>query len=132
MTSLAVLPTHSRVWTVATYNRRYHRKIAETVLRWYTELEDGMIQSDAGPVFDSRILDYRVDVERVLGKFPKAERDIILLIHRDGCSQVEATRLAGVFTERPDLVVADIEARMGQAFDQLRLGAFLDYVGYLR
>lgn len=112
--------------------KRYYRRVTETVLRWYTELDDGVIQSESGPVFDERVLNYRIDVSRVLNQFTDTEQAIVLLIHRDGCSQKTAVSLMGVETDRPEQYVEDIEVRMGRAFDKKRLGQFLSYVGYLR
>lgn len=112
--------------------KRYYRRVTETVLRWYTELDDGMIQSESGPVFDTRVLDYRIDVSKVLAQFTETEQAIVLLIHRDGCSPKIATAMSGVIVERPELYVEDIEVRMGRAFDKRKLGQFLAYVGYLR
>lgn len=129
---LGGLRTLSHAVVVAHKNERYFRKIATTVLRWYTELEDGIIQADSGPTFDSRILDYRLDVDFVLRRFAPKEQQLILLIHRDGLTQAQAAQVAGFATDRPDEVVRDLEVRMGRAFDRHRLGDFLRYVEYLR
>lgn len=102
------------------------------VLRWYTELEDGFIQVIDGPRFDVRVLDYRLDVERVLKQFHPAHVKAVLLVNRDGLTPTEAIRLSGIPTDRPSVVIEDIEIRMGQAFERLCLDEFLDYVDYLR
>jgi len=122
---------------VARQPARYYQKITETVLRWYFELEDGVIQADSGPVFDARILDYRLDVDAILAKFTMRERETVFLIHRDGKTHSEALLLTGLIAEAAPRwdkyrTVADIEIRMGQLFDKHRLGQFLEYVGYLR
>lgn len=117
---------------VAKQSARYFRKITETVLRWYNELEDGMVQTDSGSVFDPRVLNYRMDVETVLRRFTQQEQGLVELIHRDGCTQVQAVELMGYDTTRPDMVVANVEVRMGQAFERHKLDEFLKYVDYLR
>ncbi len=117
---------------VANTNLRHFRQTTRNVLRWYTELEDGIIQTEDGSRFDQRILDYRVDVDRVLSKFHEQEVEVVLLVNRDGLTHAQATTVAGVKTDRPDRYVADIEIRMGQVFQRLRLDQFLDYVEYLR
>lgn len=95
------------------------------------ELEDGGMQSDTGLLYDARFLDYRLDVELILRKFPK-EADALLLIHRDGLTHAQALHLAGIASERPDHTVEDIEIRVGQAFDRRRLSEFMQYVNFLR
>lgn len=129
---LVGLLTIRRVCLVAKPSGRYYRRVAQAVLRWYTELEDGIIQSDNGPVFDSRVLDYRIDVDAVLKRFDAREVQAILLIHRDGLSQAQAVQLAGIVAARPDALVEDIEIRMGQAFERRGLEEFLRYVDFLR
>jgi hypothetical protein len=116
---------------VAQHSTRYFRKVLQTALRWYFELEGGVIQTDTGPVFDERVLNYRIDVELALKPFTEQERKAIFLIHRDGLTQVQALSLAGIATERPDKTVDDIESRMGRALDRRRLAEFLQYIEYL-
>jgi len=111
---------------------RHFRSVTKIVLRWYTELEDGNIQSSTGPVYDSRFLDYRLDVELVLKKFTPNEVNALLYVHRDGLTHAQAIRLSGIPSERPDRTVADIEIRVGQAFERRRLSEFTQYIGYLR
>jgi hypothetical protein len=111
---------------------RYFRKVAQTVLRWYTECESGIIQTDKGPTFDERILNYRIDVELVLRKFDQREAKAVLLIHRDGLTHANALKLSGIESSRPDKTVEDIETRLGLAFERRRLSEFLHYIGYLR
>lgn len=91
-----------------------------------------MIQAEDGPKFDSRVLDYRIDVDNVLKLFHPAEKMAVLLVNRDGLTHAVATEIAGIKTTRPDQVIQDIEIRMGQAFERRRLDNFLSYVDYLR
>lgn len=102
------------------------------MLRWYVESEDGTIQTEDGPRFDARVLDYRIDVDFALRKFHPSETLAVLLVNRDGLSHAQALHVAGIQTKRPDHYVEDIEIRMGQAFERLRLDEFLRYVDYLR
>lgn len=105
--------------------------MARQVFRWYFELEDGRIQTNEGPRFDSRVLDYRVDVDLALRKFHPAEVLAIILIARDGLTHAHALKVAGIETDRPDGVIENIEIRMGQAFEKASLDEFLRYVDYL-
>lgn len=111
---------------------RYYRKITETVLRWYNELDGGIVQTDTGPVFDTRVVDYRMDVDRILDRLAEQERAMLMLIHRDGCTHAEAAQGVGISAQRPDVLVEEIETRIGRVFDRYRLDDFLRYVGYLR
>lgn len=111
---------------------RYLRKVAQTVLRWYLECEGGVLQTDRGPTFDERILNYRVDVELALRRFDSRETKAIFLIHRDGFTHAQALTLSGIVSARPDKTVEDIETRMGMAFERRRLSEFLRYIDYLR
>ncbi len=111
---------------------RYYRRVTQTVLRWYVELENGIIETDNGRVFDARVLDYRIDVELAMRSFDQREVKAILLIHRDGLSHVQALSLSGIQADRPDKVVEDIETRLGRAFARKRLSEFLDYIDHLR
>jgi hypothetical protein len=111
---------------------RYYRKVSQTVLRWYVELENGLIQADSGSVFDERVLNYRIDVELAMKPFDPREIKAVLLIHRDGLTHLTALRLAGINSNRPDKTVEDIETRLGKAFDKRRLSEFLAYIDYLR
>ncbi len=86
-----------------------------------------MIQSEAGPRFDARVLDYRIDVDNVLKKFHPAEVLAVLLVNRDGLTHAEAIQVSGIRTS-----IEDIEISMGQAFAFRRLDNFLDYVDHLR
>lgn len=118
--------------SVSRTNLRHYRKVAQTVIRYYAELEDGVFQTEDGPRFDARLLDYRIDVDKVLKKFDPREVQAIMCIVRDGLTHGQAVKLAGIPTTRPDHIVEDIEIRMGQAFERLRLDEFLRYVDYLR
>jgi hypothetical protein len=111
---------------------RYLRRVTQTVLRWYSECDGGSIQTESGPVFDERILNYRLDVELALKGFDNREVQAILYIHLDGCTHAQALRLAGLVSERPDKTVEDIEVRMGRSFERKRLSEFLNYIDHLR
>jgi hypothetical protein len=106
--------------------------MARQVFRWYFELEDGRIQTNEGSRFDPRVLDYRVDVDLVLRRFPPAEVLAMILITRDGLTHTHALEVAGIKTSRPDSVIENIEIRIGQAFERSSLDEFLKYVDYLR
>jgi hypothetical protein len=106
--------------------------MARQVFRWYFELEDGRIQTNEGSRFDSRVLDYRVDVDLVLRKFHPAEVLAMTLITRDGLTHTQALEVAGIKTGRPDSAIENIEIRIGQAFERSSLDEFLKYVDYLR
>lgn len=114
------------------HKSRYLRRITQSVLRWYSECEGGTIQTDNGPAFDERILNYRVDVELALKEFDPREVRAILLIHQDGLTHAKALSLAGILSARPDKTVEDIEIRMGRVFERRRLSEFLTYIDYLR
>jgi hypothetical protein len=86
-----------------------------------------MIQSEDGPRFDSRVLDYRIDVDNVLKRFHPSEKLAVLLVNRDGLTHAQAIHVAGIRT-----TIEDIEIRMGQAFELRGLDNFLQYVNYLR
>lgn len=98
-------------------------------MRWFTELEDGYISSPEGRVFDSRLLDYRIDVDRVLGRLHPAERRVIEGVHSRGLTHADAVRQAGYKTERPDYVVARLEAQLGR---MLELADMVDLLAYLK
>ena len=95
-------------------------------------MEDGFIQVVDGPKFDVRVLDYRLDVDRVLKRFHPAEVKAILYVHRDGHTPALAIQLSGIPTERPTAAIEGIEIRMGQAFAKARLDEFIQYVDFLR
>lgn len=111
---------------------RHYQQITRTVLQWYSELEDGVIQTEDGPKFDARVLDYRIDVDNVLKKFHPAEVKFVLLVHRDGLSAAQAAASSGIRAENPNKALEGIEIKIGQAFGRLNLDEFLRYVDYLR
>jgi hypothetical protein len=117
---------------VAHHRSRYLRKVSHTVIQWYVELEHGIIQAETGPVFDERVLNYRIDVELALRGFDPREVQAIMMIHRDGLTHGQALALTGIQATRPDKAVEDIETRMGRAFERRRLGEFLHYIDHLR
>ena len=104
---------------------RYYRHLAGAVLRWYAELEDGLLP---GGEFEANALNFRVDVDLVLKRFSLPERAIALAIHRDGLSQTDAVARSGWSVERPDHLVADIEFRMGLLFEQRGLANLQRYL----
>jgi DNA-directed RNA polymerase specialized sigma24 family protein len=108
---------------------RYYRRIAQSVLTYYCEIENGTIRiSDAGRIFDERLINYRIDVEKVMAKFSPREQEAVLLIHRDGLTHADAVKLAGISATRPDWTIASIEVRLGRVFEESGLD---DLVGYL-
>jgi hypothetical protein len=112
-------------------NVRYYRQATASVLRFYVEFEDGLVQSNnLGPIFDPRVLDYRIDVERILAReLSQAECSVLLAIHRDGLSHAAALKVAAITARRPDNFVVDLEVRAGRAFIKHKL---LDFLSYFR
>lgn len=104
---------------------RYFRQVTATVMRWYVELEDGIIP---GAAFDTRVLDYRIDIDRVVNNFDPPDREIILYIHRDGLTHNDALTHAGIAHDRPDVYVAGLEARLGRLFEKKRLSDIQMYL----
>lgn len=96
--------------------QRETRHITAVVLRWYYECDVGVISCRHGQVFDVRLLNYRVDVERVMAaQLSTAEQHALTFRHRDGLSIRDAVTLAHLHTDRPDTLIAAIESRLGRA-----------------
>lgn len=94
--------------------QRETRHITQWVLRWYYECEQGIIGCHYGQAFDVRILNYRVDVERVLHQLSREEQVVLALRHRDGLAIRDAVTLSGLHTTRPDTLIAALESRLGR------------------
>jgi hypothetical protein len=113
---------------------RYYRYITACVLQRYYELEDGVVGPErglgaGGPTFDPRVLDYRIDVERVLLQLTTAQQAVLAGVHRDGLSCADAVRSAGVVrTVRADDLVLRIEIDLGKKFERAKL---MDIEGYI-
>lgn len=95
-------------------SQRALRAVVKSVLRWYYELEDGILGYEEHLLFDARFLNYRVDVWHLLAQLTDEERLVLQLIHRDGVPQAAAVRLAHIRTDRPDTFVAALESRLGR------------------
>ena len=98
------------------------------VMQWYVEFADGYIASPEGRCFDARLLDYRIDVERLLKRLHPAERAVIEGIHVEGLTQAEAVKKAGYEATRPDDVVASLEVKVGRMFDRLNMSDLISYL----
>lgn len=108
---------------------RYYRQIASQVLLRYCESEDGMFSRNGETLFEPRMLDYRVDVERVLDReCSSTQKQALLLVHRDGLTMADALRVAGLLVDYPSRVFALLEHQVGQAFARRGLD---DLEGYL-
>ena len=105
----------------------FYRKITASVLQRYCELEDGVLGKDL--YFDPRVSDYRIDVERALRRLAPSHYDVLIYLHRDGLTQADAVRTAGIASLRPDLLVAQIEATTGKL---LLSAGLVDIKSYLR
>jgi hypothetical protein len=113
---------------------RYYRFITSCVMQRYYELEDGILGPErglghsGGPTFDPRVLNYRIDVERILDKLPPADRTMLDAVYRDGLSDADALRTAGLNAVRPDDVILRLELRLGALFERAKL---MDLEGYI-
>lgn len=106
--------------------KRFFRHTAVSVMQLYLEFEDGVMP---GGVFDPRILDYRIDIERILEQeLSAAELTVLMAVHRDGKTDAEAVAMAGLDTQRPSALVRRIEIRIGKVFERKN---FLDFTRYL-
>jgi len=99
------------------------RQITAAVFEWYFEFESGVI----GTHFDPRVLNYRVDVERLMRSLPPAERELLWAVHRDGMDPANAAIAAKWITTDPDALVESVETRFGR---QLRSSGLFDLVQY--
>lgn len=104
---------------------RYYRQVVATVLRWFCELEDGVIP---GASFDPRVLDYRLDVDRAMRGLVPRDRSVLMAIHRDGLGYASAVHQAGITVERPDAYVALLEVRTGKLFERKGLSDLMVYL----
>lgn len=93
---------------------QYFRQVVAAVLRWYTEFEDGILPGDQ---FNPGVLDYRLDVERILKTLSSTDRARLLARHRDGA------------TSQSDQHAEELlEEQLGRLFDDQDL---LNLKGYL-
>jgi hypothetical protein len=99
-----------------------------SVLEMYLEFADGQVRSSFESAFDSRLLNYRIDVERVLERLPAAEYQVLMSIHRDGLAFADALKSAGIEDERPDLYVAHLETKVGRLLEEAQLSDIVKYV----
>jgi predicted SpoU family rRNA methylase len=99
----------------------------------YAEVEDGMLPAtrEGGRSFDPRLIDYRIDVQRLMDReLSVADQDVLMAIHRDGLTHADALAAAHITTTlQPYSYVAALETRMGRLFERKKM---LDLVGYLR
>lgn len=83
-------------------------------MRWFHEDSDGIVGTGYGIAFDHRLVDYALDVQRVLDKLSAEERLVLVRIHRDGVSYGDACMEAGLAVKRPDAFVSQLEAKIGR------------------
>ena len=108
-------------------DERNFRAITEMVMRCYCEFADGFHQVSEGRMFDTRLINYRIDVERVLNRLEPWERLLLNAIHLENMTQQEAAKAAGISAERYDHLVARVETKVGRLFDRAGLGNLLTY-----
>ena len=110
---------------------RYYRQVTASVLQFYLEFEDGLLPRERmrGEYFEPRIIDYRIDVDRVLKMFPPHDVVILMAVHRDGLAHADALRQAKVVCERPSDYVDQLEVRVGKLLDRKNM---LDFLAYIR
>lgn len=94
------------------------------MLQRYAELENGMV----GNAFDPRLLNYRMDVERLLTIAMPIGFQVLQSVHRDGLRHDAACVMAGLESERPDDLVKRLEVDAGRLFERAGLS---DIEGYL-
>lgn len=105
-------------------DERYYRSVAATVLQRYAEVESGMV----GQEFDPRLLDYRIDVERILVFMSMATLLVLTAIYCEGVPRDQACAMAGVETNRPDEIVRGYEAEAGRRFEKAGLSNMEAYL----
>jgi DNA-directed RNA polymerase specialized sigma24 family protein len=101
-------------------------------MQMYLEFDSGIVRigntEDGDVVFADELLNYRIDVELALKKLTPAERQVVLLVHRDGSTAAEAARSAGMNTPRPDELLAVTEVKLGREFQHRRLDDIRRYL----
>jgi hypothetical protein len=111
---------------------RYYRQTTASVMQFYVEFADGILPGNPyeGERFDPRVIDYRIDVERILDReLSKQDKSILLALHRDGLTQADALLSAGVAHPWPHAYVRDLEVRIGKVLDRQKM---FDFLAYLR
>lgn len=106
------------------HTERYLRHVTASVLQWYLEFEDGVV----GSYFEPRLLNYRIDVERIFEHLAETEQELLLAIHRDGKTPEEAALAAGWVTDAAERLVAVVEVKLGRA---LVAKGMLDLTAYI-
>ena len=94
---------------------RYYRHLSNKVLQMYYELESGSVP---GGEFDVRVLNYRLDVERLFRTLSQSDQSLLTAVYRDGLTATEAVRAQSV---GPLLSVARAEVSLGRLLDQHQL-----------
>lgn len=106
---------------------RYYRSITANVLQRYFELEDGVVGPERGlrgsgeRAFDPRVLNYRLDVERIVKRVQPCDVVLMTAIHRDGLTAAAAAKCAGLLVKRPDDYVMRLEVALGKAFERAKM-----------
>jgi hypothetical protein len=105
---------------------KHYRRAAAAVIQIYLELEEGTV----GDTFDPRLLNFRMDVDRILKRiFSVNERAALLCVHRRGLTAGEAVALACIVTrKKPAAYIAALESRLGRSLQEYGL---LDFQAYL-
>lgn len=102
--------------TVMADGRRYFRAVTAVVLQRFYELDLGVRDH----TFDHNLLNYHLDVERLLGRIASVQERLVLEhVHKNGLTQVEALRAARVPCDTPDAAaqyLRTLEARIGRIF----------------
>jgi hypothetical protein len=113
---------------------RYFRQVTASVLQFYVEFEDGMLPRNTmmdlsrGEYFEPRIIDYRIDIERVLKTLGDDNVSVIMAVHRDGLTHGDAMLSAGMDPASANRYVAALEVKLGKAFERKNLLDFLQYI----
>jgi hypothetical protein len=112
---------------------RYFRQTTASVLKLYIEFEDGILPGDhtQGARFEPRVIDYRIDIERILNReLTKQEQLVLFAVHRDGLTHSDAIRYARLeMPVNPYAFVSSLEIRLGKSLEKKKM---LDLLAYLR
>lgn len=90
-----------------------YRAIGRSVLKLYYEDREGLVCTKIGTAFDMRMIDFCMDVEKILKRLSVDERRVLELVHREGLSGPDACRAVNI-TTRADAAIASIECRLGR------------------
>lgn len=100
-------------------------------MQFYLEFEDGLLPRTPmrGEYFEPRIIDYRIDIERVmLATLSKDDVSVIFAVHRDGLTHSDSLASVGIQDANANRYVAALEVKLGKAFERKNLLDFLQYI----